>query len=737
MPTPAKPTVTTLECPLRSQRVSFRLVDEHGQGSPYAGLSYRLHDKSGQIYEGALDGDGYAQISNLSCGSLILDISSPYVASPDSWYDVLSNRELFAIPLTALQVAAEQSPFGPRNSDGRTYLAEERAATENAKFLRVEVNDFVAAKGHLPDPDIDWRPNPSNDFKQNAAGSQSNKLGIALEPNQHHILEVKALRAYSPLLSRDQSFCALNAHQLAVLSVCAYAPFSEEKPFLKPYQSLPPPYSKPGCIGHVFRECMARGSKPTQFEPIKPKQTKQTKPPEIHHLLYEEVPYSKRLEIMPYDPKRYQAEAAKGWRNPEDVHFLYHEETHTQGFITHNDKLVLISLRGTEMKVPFSDVFKDLDARQVRYEGYEKQDTHEAQAHRGFHDAFLAARNFVDRYLKEFYQPDLHIIVCGHSLGGAIALLLGEWLRHNWSKNLQVYTYGAPRAGDHAFVRRAQELVHHRLVNHQDPIPSVPSAWMDVEWKLALPASFLISSTPAAGITLFLAGLINLRGDPFEHHGEQWHFVPRQEGGSLLWQPGCEALSEQSCAQYANEVAVRGDMPKRAGFLKQLANGDQHYIGTAYAPAALTNLLRWNASLARQGSLFTTAETARLRGYVELLEQRMADWKPVSFGQFKNAIRTRFEPRFYNKSDIELRKIYDQGVVLARTVSTEQQARLRDLRRKLAQAQRPITARQVFGEFADREDLANLIDEWRMQTEVRKAEQIAYVRTPFGAPALA
>lgn len=719
----------TLDCPLGNLWASFRLVDEYGRGSPYAGLNYRLWDRKGKALTGALDNDGFARIENLTAGVTRLDLSMLDPGTPGSYYEELTIRSDFKLPLTMLQIAAEQSSFGPRTSDGQTYLAERRAAAENARLLRVEVSDFVEAKGHLPDRDPKWQPRPSRDLQQNA--ELDGKPGIALESNQHYVLEVKALRAYSPLLSRDKSFCALNAYQLAVLSYCTYAPFSKEKPLTKPYQSLPPPYSLPGSIGHVLRESLGRGVKATQFEVGKPEKVPH------HHLLYEEVPYSQRLEVMPYDPKRYQAEAAKGWRNPENVHFLYHEETHTQGFITHNDKLVLISLRGTEIKVPFSDVFKDLDARQVRYEGYEKQDTHEAQAHRGFHDAFLAAKKFAHRYLEAFYRPELSIIVCGHSLGGAIALLLGEWLRHNWSKNLQVYTYGAPRAGDRAFVQRAQELVHHRLVNHQDPIPSVPSAWMDVEWKLALPASFLISSTPAAGITLFLAGLINLRGDPFEHHGEQWHFVPRQEGGSLLWQPGCEALSEQSCAQYANEVAVRGDMPKRAGFLKQLANGDQHYIGTAYAPAALTNLLRWNASLARQGSLFTTAETARLRGYVELLEQRMADWKPVSFGQFKNAIRTRFEPRFYNKSDIELRKIHDQGVVLARTVSTEQQARLRDLRRKLAQAQRPITARQVFGEFADREDLATLIDEWRMQTEIRKAEQIAYVRTPFGAPALA
>src|SRR5690606_13821485 len=377
MPRSEKNQTNILDCPSCELWASFRLVDEHGRGAPYAGLNYKLWDSKGNSATGKLDKEGFARIETPSAGITLLDLSMPASGTADSYYEDILIRPAFKIPLTSLQIAAEQSPLGPRNSDGKTYRAEERAAAENAKFLRVEVSDFVEAKGHLPDRDPKWQPRPSTDLQQNA--ELDGKPGIALEPCRHHVLEVKALRAYSPLLSRDQSFCALNAHQLAVLSVCAYAPFSEEKPFLKPYQSLPPPYSKPGCIGHVFRECMARGSKPTQFEPIKPKQTKQTKPPEIHHLLYEEVPYSKRLEIMPYDPKRYQAEAAKGWRNPEDVHFLYHEETHTQGFITHNDKLVLISLRGTEMKVPFSDVFKDLDARQVRYEGYEKQDTHEAQ----------------------------------------------------------------------------------------------------------------------------------------------------------------------------------------------------------------------------------------------------------------------------------------------------------------------------------------------------------------------
>ena len=722
MPTPANQ-IEALDCPLCNNWVSFRLVNEHAQGAPYAGLSYQLHDREGQIYTGTLDNDGFARVDNLFCGVLVLGLATSSSGASGSWYEDLVIRPDFKIPLTALQIAAEQSPFGPRNSGGQTYLAEERAAAEGAKFLRVEVSDFVEARAHLPDPDSEWSPKPAK-LKHNA-GSAQQPPGIDLGPNRHHVLEVKALRAYSPLLSRDTSFCALNAYQLAVLSACAYAPFSQEKPFGEDYQSLPPPYDLHGSIGHVLRERLACGIKPTQFEPRKPGQ-----PAEHHHLLYEEVPYSKRLEVMPYDPARYRAEAARGWRNPEDVHFLFHEKTHTQGFITHNDRLVLISLRGTEFKFPFSDVFQDLDARQVPYEGYSKENNSDAQAHRGFHDAYLAAREFVNRYLDAFYRPEMSIIVCGHSLGGAIALLLGEWLRHHWSATTQLYTFGAPRAGDRAFVQGARDLIHHRLVNHNDPIPSVPSAWMDVEWKLALPATIvLLTSGSTAAIPLLVAGLVNLRDDPFEHHGEQWHFLPRQEGASLLWQPDCEALSEQSCARYVNEIALKGDMPRRAAFLSQLFKAKQHFISTAYSRAALTNLLRWNASLARQGSLFTEEEAARYGEEVAQLEQKMAGWRPATFQQFCHEIRRRFEPRFYNKSPIELRAMYDRGEAVIRTVSTGQRTRLLELQRQLAQAQRPISAHQVFGEFADREDLAALLDEWRMKTEIQKAERIAYTTT--------
>ena len=708
MPDTAANQVEALECPLRNHWISFRLVDEHAQGSPYAGLSYQLHDNEGQTYAGTLDNDGFARVDNRFCGVLILDLSTPSSGASGSWYEELVIRPEFKVPLTALQVAAEKSSFGPRRND-QTYLANERAVAEGAKFFRVEVSDFVEAAAHLPDPDSEWSPKPPK--LKHSSGSPKQQPGIPLEPNRHYVLEVKALRAYSPLLSRDKAFCALNAYHLAVMSTFVYAPFSKETPFGTPYQSAPPPYKEPGSIGQVLREGLSCGKRPTLFNTAGP-----------YHLLYEEVPYSKRLEVMPYDPSRYREEALKGWNNPEDVHFLYHEDTGTQAFITHNDRVVLISIRGTQ---GLKDILTDLDGRQEPFSGGV------GQAHRGFHGGFKAAQAFVQRYLDAFYHPDHSIIVCGHSLGGAIALLLAEWLRREPKKpEVQLYTFGAPRAGDRTFVQGAQELIHHRLVNHNDAIPGVPTPWLDAEWKLLAAGTATLHVSPLSGVALLLAGLLNLAGDPYEHHGEQRHFMPRKKGAmseaSILWQPGCEALETLVCAQSAGLLDLQGDMPQRGqGSLKE------HSSDSGYSRAALTTLLRWNASLERGGELFSEEEASDLAEQVKELERALADWRPESYLHFRRAIRLRNDRRFYNKSEVELRSLYEKGVLLASQMSHSQRNQLtRALKRLQAQGERQVTPHAVFGEFSQREDLPELVAQWRAEKENQHAERLARLSTP-------
>lgn len=706
---------TLLQCPIRQAWISFRLVDEHGNGKPYAGLPYKVTDGHGFDYTAMLDGDGYAHVENVHGGSLVLSFPNDYVGN-DQWYTGLLNREHFPIPLSALQVSAELSPTGPRRIDGTTYLAQERAAKEDAYFIRAEVSEFVASKGHLPTPDENWTT-PSA-LRQNA-GSAADQPGVALGCNRRHVIEIKALRAYSPLLSRDADFCALNAYHLAVMSAFAYAPFSTST---NPYSSAPPPYSALGSIGHVFQNQLGRRIQPTQFNTASP-----------YHLLCEEVPYSKRLEIMPYDPARYEKEAQEGWRNPEDVHFLHdtdnETDTNTQAFITHNDKIVLISVRGTQEFL--ADASRDADARQVPYE------EGEGQAHRGFYKGFQAAKPFVERYLNAFYTGEQTLIICGHSLGGAIALLLTEWLRRKPTKpKVILYTFGAPRAGDATFAKAARPLTHHRIVNHNDPIPALPLPWMDAEWRLALPGAALVYSSPALGIALLLAGIVNLQGDPYEHHGEQWHFMPRKPGAgsetAILWQPGCAMIAEQTCARTIGEIGLDGDMPKRVALA-----GSQHSSDSGYARAALANLLRWTVSVEqRNGRLFTDAEVRDIYAQVLSTVQLLESWQARSFNEFRWELRRRGIMRFYGKTDLELRAIYADAVEQGERVRAEQSPALtRTQQRLLAQAERVVSLRSVFGEHAERPDLPELVAQWRAIEDNQNAERLA--STPRNAGAVA
>jgi predicted lipase len=71
------------------------------------------------------------------------------------------------------------------------------------------------------------------------------------------------------------------------------------------------------------------------------------------------------------------------------------------------------------------------------------------------------------------------VTVVGHSLGGALALLDGLFLRLQLPRNVgvKVITYGMPRVGNRAFAnfvdRELSGLVTH-VNNREDPIPTVP-----------------------------------------------------------------------------------------------------------------------------------------------------------------------------------------------------------------------------------------------------------------------
>ncbi|OXS20282.1 lipase [Pseudomonas fluorescens] len=687
-------------CPLRGDWLSFCLVDEFGVGNSYGGLPYTVYDSAGQKHEGRLDADGFAKLRDIYCGPVTLIFDDLYTGA-ERLYQWLMRRPTYRLPITELQFRAERTRFAA--ADGRRI--EHNPARQRAdKFYQVEVRDLVRHVAHLP-PTAPRVHQPQRHALKMLADlgfgvPEPMLAGVVLFPNNHTVLEVRPLRALRPALSSEDNFCALNLYQLSLMAALSYCDFGQEPP-KKPVDQVRFPLNP--SVGNLFAEQLSSYEEAWKIDP---EQVQRFFP------LYEEVPYSQRFEILPFDPYLYpqnRPELENKQEHPANLHFFDDEKfgTDTQAFITHHDEVILISVRGTFSN---ADVLRDVNAHQVSFvEGIGK-------AHQGFYEAYRAMRDFVLRYLDQFHNGQ-RIVICGHSLGGAIALLLAEGLRRvpDARYNILLYTYGAPRAADSEFVTGASALVHHRIVNHNDPVPSVPAPWMNTTAKLWVPGAVTLFSAPTPGWLLFAAGLVRVGGNPYQHHGEQQHFMPitLPDGtpSSVLWKPGCESIQE---AGVNRALKLHGDTPLRENFLRQLFQASQHFMTASYIPAAWATLRRWQQALDSQGSLVTQREYELVDRALETMRQQLRDKRreldrrPVPNG------RSHVPEHYHQALNAEIDRLHTS------------RRRLESLR------WHRLEARDVYGSHAQSVHLQGCLNRWFSHRENRESPPVASI--PAAAP---
>lgn len=721
-------------CPARGEWISFRLVDEFGDGKPYGGLNYELTDSEGQKHEGVLDGDGYAKITNSYKGPVILTLAKRYPGG-EAWYEDLCDRKDYRLPLTAFQVAAEQTLHRSIGSSAKTGAYQ--AASEKAEFYNVEVRQFVEHSRHLPVAAKLSKPVPEG-WAKIACDFGRGKVpdyGVGLLPEKHYVLEVRALRAFRPLFSLSPKFSALNLYHMSLFATLSYGAFGQmpENPNA-PKDPKKPESPEPGgevkfpivgTIGHVLQTCLACHQEPMRYADSK----KQNFP------IVEDVPYSKRLELVPYDPKLYTN--ADEQETPSQVHFFNDQRqsmtdwknTDTQAYATHDDRMILIAVRGTAEKW---DGWRDGDAMQVPIEdGVGK-------AHQGFHEGYVAVKKFIIKYLDRFRQSDQRILVCGHSLGGAIALLLAEWIRNNYDESVILYTFGSPRAGDAEFVESAKALVHHRIVNHNDPVPSVPAGWMDTKkpiWIAGLAATVSGVLTPAAGGLVFAAGLARFGGKPYWHHGEQRHFMPLQLPGqivsSVLWKPGCEGYEEAAMARCVAKMQ-KNDMPDRSQFMSQVLSAADHKMLDGYIPSCWASLRRWQETQSTGGYVISTTESNRLKLEVETYRTELQKWQRNADSEFPGGtIESRPQERATplqrrsTMSDLQERQTAVNQAV--RHNKKELEAIELTLQRLTSLSSTKLTMADVYGDCSESPELKTHIDRWAAHTENQASVRIAQI----------
>ncbi|MDX1536301.1 lipase family protein [Arsukibacterium sp.] len=98
--------------------------------------------------------------------------------------------------------------------------------------------------------------------------------------------------------------------------------------------------------------------------------------------------------------------------------------------------------------------------------------------HAGFNKAFFSMKAALQKILAPLLagQPDATVHCVGHSLGGALASLTADWLKSSYNCNVNLYTFGAPRVGMHAFAKKHTGSLNaiYRCTHGADPVPMIP-----------------------------------------------------------------------------------------------------------------------------------------------------------------------------------------------------------------------------------------------------------------------
>lgn len=127
---------------------------------------------------------------------------------------------------------------------------------------------------------------------------------------------------------------------------------------------------------------------------------------------------------------------------------LAHEGQGYAGYdSTHNT--IVLAIRGSSNLINW---YNNLKFDQIAYPGCTG-----CQVHDGF---YLTYQDVKSTLLKaysslssKYSSKNPSVVVTGHSLGGAVAILLAVDVYKAGGKNLQLYTYGTPRLGNDALAQ--------------------------------------------------------------------------------------------------------------------------------------------------------------------------------------------------------------------------------------------------------------------------------------------
>ncbi|MBS9425425.1 lipase family protein [Photorhabdus caribbeanensis] len=403
-----------LDCRLLKHWVEFQLVDE--QGKPLVNMPYSLISKGlpNYVRKGKTDGFGVLREEELSAHPVTLYIHAQSLA------DEMEQRPL-------REIRGEEAS-----------VVKPKAETEGHQYRYVTIGQISDGLPVIKDWHDPKKIPPPYHFPN------SEPKGYQVHPlNRRYVLEVCPFRAWVLLLHHQKEYSIVNAYNQCLMSVLAYADGDVDIE---------------GSVLHFFNRQMVDVSKlPYQVE------TASATP-----VVYD-VPFSERYTRVEF------IDSQKGNNKQGDTKLFY----------VASKKDVIVSWRGTASlenyltDATFQPLALSCDDDKALCSDF----IHHGKVHKGFWEAFnLGGRLIVPsdktKAKTETVLQDItslvtskRLFICGHSLGGALALLHSAQLKEH---NPCLYSYGMPRTLTRSAVEELSSIIHYRHVNEDDVIPSVP-----------------------------------------------------------------------------------------------------------------------------------------------------------------------------------------------------------------------------------------------------------------------
>lgn len=416
--------------------VEFQLVDE--QGDPVANMPWIVesaHPVSGPVegftYSGQSDADGLIRV------------------------DMPHGLEL-RLTLDGNQLATEMEKRALRVSRDAENDSVVRPGAEEKGYIW-----HYAVLGELCHQKPDLQLREGEELPLFHFPNSSSFQGVKVRTNElekRHVIEICPFRAWELVLHHQKDYSIANGINLGAAATLAYADDST--------------LDTVSIRRFFINQCQDLSRLPQLY-----------KDGSAWNTLVQDVPFSERYyppvfmdtsrETSPKVAKNNSQATAQTGVNTAATK----ADGDTQLYYVYNANKVIVAWRGT---ASLFDVGTDLAFRPVNSEACDSDKTQctsllpAGKVHTGFWSGYSR----VEKKFKEEVETlkdllaNLKLFICGHSLGGALALIHAAKLK---DYNPILYTYGMPRTFTRDAVMQLSEITHFRHVNDNDPVPAVPA----------------------------------------------------------------------------------------------------------------------------------------------------------------------------------------------------------------------------------------------------------------------